>query len=132
MKFIFLCLFVGFSSSASANNIKCPAISFEEFFSQYRSGISSADGPNFDFDFINEASCFSGSDFCLSGSFLEDGIPGYYDPHIIYFIQLNGKMIFAKTSEYFDGTYGSTHGSSNAKEEWTKAFEKLRSENRCY
>jgi hypothetical protein len=122
MKLIIL-IFITFMATAAT---ACPAPSVAEFQKHQEYLAYDIYGMHAEFDFTGEAECLSEDSDFTQRTIEDGGGAGYYENHVLYLIVHQGKVIFASTSEYFDLTYGSIHGTPDAECRWNERFEFLK------
>ena len=80
---------LSFEAKAADRGPNCAAHSFEAFLSEYHDRANAPEGAAFDLDLTKDESCVLQYGMCIKGTIIEEAAPGYYEPHITYFIHLD-------------------------------------------
>lgn len=109
-------------SMATESGKTCPAPMVDVFISSLKDSGASF-GAYAQFDYLQTESCLEALNSCEKHIFTDDGFPGYYDPHSIFYVTYGDRVVFASTSSYYESTYGQQFGSATAEDDANTALE---------
>jgi hypothetical protein len=118
------------SSLAGESQETCPATSAYRFIDDQEYGQLEF-GYFANFDFTKNESCMKASLSCRKHKLHDNGYAGFFERHTIYYITYGKRVVFAKTSNYFESTYGQTLGVTNAQLLRDEKFKELSLETGC-
>lgn len=121
-------ILIGSQNAKALSPETCDARGYRDFLYERN---TSQDGFAPAFDFTETESCVTPANVCQTFNWTETGWQGFYDTHQVYAILLDGKVLFASTSQFFEQTYGSIMGSATALIDRDAAFQKLISKTGC-
>lgn len=108
----------------------CPADSVYEFVTDQEYQTSGF-GYFADFDYTENIACTEKLSSCEKFQLNDNGYDGFYEPHTVYYITYGTRVIYAKTSLYFESTYGQSFGIADAELRRDEIFQNLSIEAGC-
>ena|GEM_PF-4669528 len=119
MRNVLLSLMVGLGCMCSC---LASALSETDFLQGLKQGTF---GPEAEFDVSEDSTDLTRKASCEKHILSDDGAPGYYGEHSVFYITYDDQVVFAATSEYIDGTYGGMHGTPDAEARWLQTYARL-------